>query len=60
MTKSDFARALAGRPELSDMEGGVVVDAFFDAWGQALMAGERIEICDLGTFSVRPSLRRTG
>jgi len=60
MHKSDLARKVAERCELSDAAGALVVDAVFDIIRQALAAGEEVAIAKFGSFKVRERAGRQG
>lgn len=53
MTKSDLIAALAARASIPAGQAEQLVNTFFDAMCDALVAGERIELRGFGTFTVR-------
>jgi integration host factor subunit beta len=61
MTRSQLVRSLAqAHPSLYEGEVEKVVTAFFDRITAALACGDRVELRDFGTFSVRRRDARIG
>jgi len=61
MTRSQFVRKLVqAHPTLHESEIEKVVTAFFDRITAALACGDRVELRDFGTFSVRRRDARMG
>ncbi len=60
MTKSDLIAVVAHKQSLSLKEASLVVNTMFDAMSEALVAGERIEIRGLGSWSVKKRKARVG
>jgi len=61
LTKSDLiARLAAKNPHLTTKDIGRVVDTIFDAIANAMARGDRVEIRDFGSFSVRQREPRQG
>lgn len=61
MIRSELiARVVQQNPHLTGEEGEAIVRAVLDRIGEALAAGDRVELRDFGTFSVRGSKARTG
>ena len=60
MIRSELcARVVQQNPHLTGKEGEVIVRAVLDRIGDALAAGDRVELRDFGTFSVRGREART-
>ena len=60
MLKSDLAKILIERNNLSPRDAESVVESVFEALLQALRSGENIEIRGLGTFHLRNYAAYTG
>ncbi|MEE7450022.1 integration host factor subunit beta [Methylobacterium radiotolerans] len=61
MIRSELiARVVQQNPHLTGEEGEAIVRAVFDRIGDALAAGDRVELRDFGTFCIRGSEARTG
>ena len=60
MKKSDLAGRVADRIGLSQSAAGNVVDAVFEAVGEALANGEEVRIAGFGNFGSRNGPARTG
>ena len=61
MSRSELiARVVQQNPHLTVEEGEAIVRAVLDRIGDALAAGDRVELRDFGAFSVRGSEARTG
>ncbi|UIN37839.1 HU family DNA-binding protein [Methylobacterium oryzae] len=60
MIRSELiARIVQQNPHLTGEEGEAIVRAALDRIGDALAAGDRVELRDFGTFSVRDREART-
>jgi len=53
MNKSDLARWVSVKNEISHAEAELAVDNFFETMTAALKTGQRIELRGFGSFSVR-------
>lgn len=53
MTRSELIENFARNADISRPRAAVIVDAFFEAVGEAMTNGERIELRSFGNFSVR-------
>ena len=53
MTKSDLARVLATRNDLTLQKSEEILNLFFAEMAEALSEGDRVEIRGFGSFSVR-------
>ena len=60
MNKSDLVAALSKETALTKQVAEEVIDTVFEAMGQALVAGEGIEIRGLGSFVVKDYKPYTG
>ncbi len=60
MTKSDLIASIAAQKSLSIKEATLIVNTMFEAMAEALIAGERIEIRGLGSWSVKQRGAREG
>ena len=61
MTKSELiARLAVKNPHLTAKDVGRIVDTIFDAIANAMARGDRVELRDFGTFSVRQREPRQG
>ena len=53
MNKSELIKALADETNIPFDDASMVVNTFFDAMKQSLLAGERIEIRGFGSFKIK-------
>lgn len=53
MNKSELIRTLAEETDLPFEDASLVVNTFFDAMKESLIAGERIEIRGFGSFKIK-------
>jgi integration host factor subunit beta len=53
MTRADLFRRLAQRRRLAKSQAELVVEAIFDCFVAAFGRGEKVEIRDFGSFSIR-------
>ena len=53
MNKSELIRTLAEETDLPFEDASLVVNTFFDAMKESLIAGERIEIRVFGSFKIK-------
>lgn len=53
MTKSELIRTLAEEMEVPFEDAALVVNTFFDAMKESLIAGERVEIRGFGSFKIK-------
>lgn len=53
MTRADLFRRLVQRRKLAKFQAELVVEAIFDCFVAAVGRGEKVEIRDFGSFSVR-------
>ena len=61
MTKSEFIMELANSIDyLSHKEAAVIVNTFFDAIADELIAGNKVELRGFGSFKVKERHSRTG
>jgi DNA-binding protein HU-beta len=60
MNKSEFAKALAGRTDMTVSQAAHVTDHFLDLLKEGVNKGERIAFLGFGTFSVAKRAARTG
>ncbi len=61
MTKSEFITELANSIDyLSHKEATVIVNTFFDAIAEELIAGEKVELRGFGSFKVKERQSRVG
>ncbi len=60
MTKADLITSIAEKKALSLKEATLVVNTMFEDMTEALVAGERIEIRGLGSWSVKRRRAREG
>lgn len=61
MTKSEFITELANSIDyLSHKEAAVIVNTFFDAIADELIAGNKVELRGFGSFKVKERHSRTG
>ena len=60
MNKSELIKALADETNIPFDDASMVVNTFFDAMKQSLLAGERIEIRGFGSFSLHFRPPRVG
>lgn len=61
MIRSELtARVVQQNPNLTAAEGEAIVRAVLDRIGDALAAGDRVELRDFGTFCIRDSEARAG
>ena len=60
MNKSELIKALADETNIPFDDASMVVNTFFDAMKQSLLAGERIEIRGFGTFKLKTRKPRVG
>lgn len=52
MNKAELVKALAEKCEMSQAEGGLVVNAFVEVITEALKNGEEVALTGFGTFKV--------
>lgn len=61
MTKSELIEMIAeSQPEITRSDAEVVINTIFDAIGDALAAGERVELRGFGSFSTKRRNARMG
>ena len=60
MNKSELIKALADETNIPFDDASMVVNTFFDAMKQSLLAGERIEIRGFGSFALNYRPPRVG
>jgi DNA-binding protein HU-beta len=60
MNKSEFAKELAARAELTGVQGQKVTDEFLGLLTEAIAKGERVAFLGFGTFSTSKRAARTG
>ena len=58
MTKAQLAAQLSTTVELNKSEAEKIIDAVFSAMGQALKAGEKLDIRGFGNFKVKDQAAR--
>lgn len=60
MNKSELINAMAVESGLSKVDSKKALDAFINAVGKAMKAGEKVSLVGFGTFSVSERAARTG
>lgn len=60
MNKSELINAMAAESGLSKVDSKKALDAFINAVGKAMKAGEKVSLVGFGTFSVSDRAARTG
>lgn len=60
MNKSELINAMAAESGLSKVDSKKALDAFINAVGKAMKAGEKVSLVGFGTFSVSERAARTG
>ena len=60
MTKLELITKIAEKSDLSKMEAGKALDALIATITDALKAGDKVAIPNLGTFQVKEHAARTG
>lgn len=60
MNKTDLVSAVAEKSGLTKKDAEKAVSAVFDAIGEALAAGDKVQIVGFGTFEVRERAARKG
>ena len=60
MNKSELINAMAAESGLSKVDSKNALDAFINAVGKAMKAGEKVSLVGFGTFSVSERAARTG
>ena len=60
MNKSELIKTLADKTNIPIEDASLVVNTFFDATKNALLAGERIEIRGFGSFKIKDYEGYTG
>lgn len=60
MNKSELIDAVSSQAELPKSDAARVVDAVFDAIGNALKAGDSVAVVGFGTFVVKARAARAG
>lgn len=60
MNKSELINAMAAESGLSKVDSKKALDAFINAVGKAMKAGEKVALVGFGTFSVSERAARTG
>lgn len=60
MNKSEFVATMAEKSGLSKKDSEAVLNAFVESVGEALMAGDRVQLVGFGTFEVRHRASRKG
>lgn len=60
MNKSELINAMAAESGLSKVDSKKALDAFINAVGKAMKAGEKVSLVGFGTFSVLERAARTG
>jgi integration host factor subunit beta len=53
MTRSELIEQLATQKEITNRRSEQIISEIFDAMGEALIGGDRIEIRGFGTFTVK-------
>ena len=53
MTRAELIDQFARNADISRIRAAVIVEAFFDALGESLARGNRVELRTFGNFSVR-------
>ena len=60
MNKSQLIDKIADGADISKAAAGRALDAFIDAVGEALKAGDQVALVGFGTFAVRERAARSG
>ena len=60
MNKSELINAMAAESGLSKVDSKNALEAFINAVGKAMKAGEKVSLVGFGTFSVSERAARTG
>ena len=60
MYKTDLIKAIAEKANLSQKDAAAAVDAFVDVVADALKAGDKVTISNLGTFELKQKAARKG
>ena len=60
MNKSELINAMAAESGLSKVDSKQALEAFINAVGKAMKAGEKVSLVGFGTFSVSERAARTG
>lgn len=60
MNKSELINAMAAESGLSKVDSKKALEAFINAVGKAMKAGEKVSLVGFGTFSVSERAARTG
>ncbi|MGH8539466.1 MAG: HU family DNA-binding protein [Stenotrophobium sp.] len=60
MNKTELINAVADKTDLSKVDAGRAVDAFFEVVGKALKKKDKVSLVGFGTFLVRERAARTG
>lgn len=60
MNKTQLVEKIAQDADLSKASAGRALDAFIEAVGETLQAGDQVALVGFGTFSVRTRAARTG
>ncbi len=60
MNKSELVTTMAEKSGLSKKDSEAMLNAFVESVGEALMAGDRVQLVGFGTFEVRHRAARKG
>lgn len=60
MNKTELAKVVAEKAELTQKEAGKAIDAVFGAIEDALKKGEKVQLIGFGNFEVRDRAARKG
>lgn len=60
MNKTQLVEKIAADADISKASAGRALDAFIEAVGDTLQAGDQVALVGFGTFSVRTRAARTG
>ena len=60
MNKNDLIASVADEIKLSKKDTAVIVNAVFDAIGDALVAGDKVQLVGFGSFEVKKRAAREG